>query len=107
LVVLHDDLDTVRQCQALLVDWLQEMGLELKASKTRLTHTLSAYEGQLGFDFLGFHIRQYPVGKTKSGKGRWGQLLGFKTLIKPSKEALQNHLRNLRAMVARRTHLGQ
>jgi RNA-directed DNA polymerase len=107
LVVLHDNLDTIKECQALLTDWLQPMGLELKASKTRLTHTLTPHEGELGFNFLGFHIRQYPVGKTKSGKGRWGQRLGFKTLIKPSKEALQNHLQNLRAMVARRTHLGQ
>jgi hypothetical protein len=31
------------------------MGLELKPSKTRLTHTLKKYEGEeSGFDFLGF-----------------------------------------------------
>jgi RNA-directed DNA polymerase len=107
LVILHDDLNTVRQCQELLTDWLREMGLELKASKTRITHTLTPYEGAVGFDFLGFHVRQYKVGKTKSGKGRWGQLLGFKTLIKPSKQALLKHLRQLREMVASRIHLGQ
>jgi len=28
------------------------MGLELKSSKTRITHTLYPYEGQVGFDFL-------------------------------------------------------
>jgi hypothetical protein len=37
-------------------------------------------DGKAGFDFVGFNIRQYKVGKTKSGKlGR--ELLGFKALI--------------------------
>jgi len=42
------------------------MGLELKDAKTRFAHTLEAKEechGNVGFDFLGFTIRQYPVGK--------------------------------------------
>jgi len=30
------------------------MGLELKPSKTRITHTLHPDEGQVGVDFLGF-----------------------------------------------------
>ncbi len=69
------------------------MGLELKPSKTRLTHTLRAYLGAVGFDFLGFTVRQFPVGRTHSGKhGRSGRLLGFKTIIKPSKEAIKRHL---------------
>jgi len=33
LVILHDGLETIKECQALLTDWLQTMGLELKASK--------------------------------------------------------------------------
>ena len=47
------------------------MGLELKEAKTRFTHTLAAKEecnGNVGFDFLGFTIRQFPVGKYKSKK---------------------------------------
>jgi hypothetical protein len=33
------------------------MGLELKPSKTRLTHTLNKYENEEpGFNFLGFNI---------------------------------------------------
>src|SRR5947207_9678609 len=40
------------------------MGLHLHAHKTRFTHTLTPYEGQVGFDFLGFHIRQEPVGNS-------------------------------------------
>src|SRR5262249_3172937 len=39
-VVLHPDVEVVRQCQQVLSEWLREMGLELKPSKTRLGHTL-------------------------------------------------------------------
>jgi len=63
------------------------MGLELKPSKTRITYTLNEHEGNVGFDFLSFHVRQYPTGKTHSGKNGRGQLLGFKTIITPSDEA--------------------
>jgi len=77
-------------------------GLELKPSKTRLTHTLNRYEKQSpGFDFLGFNIRQYPVGKYQSGKNN-GTLLGFKTLIKPSKRKLKLHAESLRSII--KTH---
>jgi RNA-directed DNA polymerase len=43
---------------------------------------------------LGWHVRQYPVGKTHTGKtgGPASQALGFKTIIKPSKEAVRRHL---------------
>jgi RNA-directed DNA polymerase len=30
------------------------MGLELKPSKTKITHTLCTHNGNVGFDFLGF-----------------------------------------------------
>lgn len=39
------------------------MGLELKKEKTRITHTLNGTEsedGQAGFNFLGFKIKQFP-----------------------------------------------
>jgi hypothetical protein len=64
------------------------MGLELKPSKTRIAHTLKQYEPEKpGFEFLGFNIRQYPTGKYQSGKTTKGErLLGFKTIITPSKE---------------------
>jgi RNA-directed DNA polymerase len=67
------------------------MGLELKPSKTRITHTLHQTAGPAGFDFLGFHVRHYAVGKTHRGKrGR-----GFKTIIKPSTAKQQQHLADL------------
>jgi RNA-directed DNA polymerase len=72
------------------------MGLELKPSKTRLAHTFDRYEQEEpGFDFLGFNIRQFPVGKYQSGKNSNGNLLGFKTLIKPSKKKVKLHSEKL------------
>lgn len=90
-VIIHEDITVVQRCQQLISEWLKGVGLELKPSKTRLTHTLHKYEEQEpGFDFLGFNIRQYPVGKYQSGKNH-GTLLGFKTLIKPSSKKLEIH----------------
>ena len=92
LVVIHPTLAVVERSQQVLTKWLKPMGLELKPSKTRITHTLVPHEGQVGFDFLGFNIRQYPVGKTHSKKG-------FKTIIKPSREAQRRHSQRIGEVV--------
>ena len=68
------------------------MGLELKPSKTRLTHTLNGYgQEKPGFPFLGFNIKQHNVGKYSSGTNTHGEMLGFKTFITPSNEKLKIH----------------
>ncbi len=92
LVLLHSDLEKLKQAEQKLVDWLAEMGLQMNPKKTRITHTLTPYEGNVGFDFLGFAVRQFPVGKTHTGKNTYGKPLGFKTIIKPSKEAIKRHI---------------
>ena len=101
LVVLHPDLPVIKAAQAKVASWLANMGLELKPSKTRISHTLNKHEGQVGFDFLGFHIRQYHAGKTHSAKtgGFQPQLLGYKTFIKPSQEAIQRHYQKLTSVI--------
>jgi RNA-directed DNA polymerase len=90
-VILHEKLEVVQKCQEIIEEWLGEMGLNLNKSKTTITHTLNEYEGKIGFDFLGFTVRQFPVGKNHSGKNTKGVKLGFKTLIKPSKEKIKIH----------------
>lgn len=95
-VILHKSLDVVLKCKSLVEDWLREMSLQLKPSKTRVSHTLIPYEGNVGFDFLGFNIRQHPVGKNQSGFNGRGQKLGFKTIIKPSKSKIALHIQELR-----------
>ena len=104
-VILHRDLAVIEQAQQLAAEWLVGMGLELKPSKTRISHTLTEHQGNVGFDFLGFNVRQYPVGKTHSGKtgGRrpGSKLLGFKTIIRPSKEAIHRQSQAIQAVVRR------
>jgi RNA-directed DNA polymerase len=91
-VVLHKDREVIVQAQARASTWLQGMGLALQPRHTRMAPTRQPLEGVAGFDFLGFHIRQYPVGQYKTGTTGQGKPLGFKTHIKPSKEGQRTHL---------------
>ncbi|MFZ5819521.1 MAG: group II intron reverse transcriptase/maturase [Chloroflexota bacterium] len=87
-VILHEDLETLLAARALVETWLAGMGLALKPAKTCITHTLYEHEGRTGFDFLGFTVRQFPVGKHQGKRG-------YKALIKPSKKAQQRHLEQM------------
>ncbi len=88
-VILHEDITVVQRCQQIIAEWLKGMGLELKPSKTRLTHTLNRYgEEEPGFDFLGFNIRQHHVGKYHTK-------VGFKTIITPSKTKVKVHYKQV------------
>ena len=93
-VIIHENLDVIKNCQKIIKEWLNDMGLELKPSKTRLTHTLKTQGEEAGFEFLGFHIQQHKVGNYRAAKTN-GKNLGFKTLIKPSKKKIQAHLRHI------------
>lgn len=99
-VILHEDITVVTRCREIIEEWLKDYGLELKPSKTRLTHTLSTFEGQKpGFDFLGFNIRQFPKGKHHTGKDTKGEKLGFKTIITPSQEKVKAHYDHLARVI--------
>jgi RNA-directed DNA polymerase len=93
-VVLHSDKAVVQRCRELISEWLIGIGLELKPEKTRLTHTFNSElseDGNAGFDFLGHHIQQYPAGKYRSSKDSHGNILGFNTIITPTKKASKAH----------------
>lgn len=95
-VIIHKDYSVIKECQKLISEWLKNMGLELKPSKTRLTHTLhNVGKEKAGFNFLGFNIRQHKVGKYNSGKNSQKQLLGFKTIIQPSQDSIKKHYRSM------------
>ncbi len=84
------------------------MGLELKPSKTTITHTLHNVGGtKAGFDFLGFNIRQYKAGKYRSGKNTHSVPLGFKTIVKPSKISIQLHYEQLAKFIENNKPLKQ
>jgi RNA-directed DNA polymerase len=95
-VILHSEKEILDKATEVVTDWLKEIGLFLSPKKTRITHTLHAYEGSVGVDFLGFMVRQFPVEKTNTGTDTQGRPLGFKTLIKPSKEAIKRHLAEMK-----------
>jgi RNA-directed DNA polymerase len=107
-VVLHPELEVLKAKEAIQT-WLKQVGMELKPEKTRICHTLNPLrveESELtekpGFDFLGFNIRQYHVGKHKSGKSggpKIHPLLGFKTFIKPSKKSILAHHESLKRVI--------
>ncbi len=80
-VFIHKDKAKVEEAKIIISKFLEPIGLELKPSKTRICHTTE------GFDFLGFNIRHYLLGKHQGGKSH----KGYKTLIKPSKEKIQKH----------------
>ncbi|HKA54235.1 MAG TPA: group II intron maturase-specific domain-containing protein, partial [Candidatus Binatia bacterium] len=90
---MHRDKLVIQQCQHLVEEWLQGVGLELNREKTRMTHTLEQEGGQAGFTFLGFEIRQHPV-------SRYNAKRGFKTLIRPSQEAMKRHDAQLKTIIA-------
>ncbi len=99
-VILHADLSVVQRCQSLVQEWLKDMGLELKPSKTYISHTLYRYEKtDPGFPFLGVTVRQFPVGKHQSGKLN-GTLLGFKTIITPSQNSQKAHYKRLANIIS-------
>ncbi|NEO17794.1 group II intron reverse transcriptase/maturase, partial [Moorena sp. SIO3F7] len=85
-IIMHKSKEVVEECQRIIEIWLNDIGLELKPSKTKLVHTTE------GYDFLGFNIRQYPVGKNHSKQG-------FKTLIKPSKKRVKEHWEQLSKVI--------
>jgi RNA-directed DNA polymerase len=79
-VIIHEDLKVITKSQEIIANWLNDMGLELKPSKTKLTHTLKKIDGNVGFEFLGFHIQQHKVGNYRCANNSNGTPLGFSTL---------------------------
>lgn len=107
-VVLHDEETVVRGCQVVIAEWLREMGLELKPSKTRIGHTLHSVDGgPIGFDFLGVTVRHFPRGKTRSARNPHGRPVGYILLIRPSRTAVLRHMQRLRELIAQYRHAPQ
>ena len=101
-VIIHEKLEVVEHCQQIISDWLAEYSLEIKPEKTQIVHTLKQHNGKKpGFNFLGFNIRQYTVGKYHSGTNCKGNKLGFKTLIKPNDEGIKRHYARISEVIGK------
>ena len=82
-VIIHESEEIILKAKLFVEEWLDKIGLTLSQSKTRITHTLKSKDGnKVGFDFLGFSIRQYPVAMCARK---------YKTLIKPRIESQKRH----------------
>jgi RNA-directed DNA polymerase len=91
-VVLSESKEIIEDCQQTIAQWLEGWGLELNKSKTRITNSTE------GFDFLGFNIRHYELGKKHTGtfsNGKCKYSLKHKMFIKPSKESMDRHYKSL------------
>ena len=96
-VILHSNLQELQQAAKRIRHWLATLGLHLHAQKTYITHTLTPYQGRIGFDFLGFHIRQESGEKVALNKQKQEHMPRLKTILTPSQEAIQRHLATLDA----------
>ena len=92
-VLVYPERQEVQRAVQRLTLWLARMGLHLKDEKTHLTHTLQTMQGQVGLDFLGFHLHQEENGTGRSGQNKPGAQL--RTIIVPTRGAHQRHLSTL------------
>lgn len=95
-VVFHPDKTIVESAKILIEEFLETMGLEIHPDKTRITHTYVSLNNQSpGFKFLGFWIRNYPVGKTQRGKRN----AEYKTFIRPHPQNISEALRKTKLVL--------
>lgn len=83
-LTFHSNKEILKKSSEKVIEFLKDRGLWLNAKKTRMTHTLTPHENNVGFEFLGFTVRQFPAGKHRTGTNGHGKPLSFKTRIKPS-----------------------
>jgi RNA-directed DNA polymerase len=101
-IVLHPDKKVIDSAKVLIEEFIRPMGLELHPDKTRITHTYYRIGNQNpGFKFLGFWIRNYPVGKTKRGKR--GEI--YKTFIRPHPQNISEVLRKIKLVLRQNSNV--
>lgn len=115
-VVLHPDRNVIIEARAEIQRILAKSGLALSTSKTRLTHTRRlrsddtpalGFDGNVGFDFLGFTFKQFDS-VHHSEKSNRGERLGYRSRVVPSAKSQLKHQRRLHNVVlARGKGLGQ
>lgn len=99
-VVLHERLEVIEKAKGIAQEWLTGMGLELKPSKTRISHTFKTHDRNVGFDFLGFNAQQFPVGKCHHrNSGHSGIKVTFKAIIKPNIKGVKRHYQRIAELV--------
>ncbi len=107
-VIIHEDLSTIKEAKTAIETWLNNMGLGLKPSKTRICHTMEPLNGEKpGFDFLGFHFKHHKAGINHSAKNTNGKVLGTKFIISPSENKIREQYRKLKETVNKHSNSPQ
>lgn len=102
-LVLHKEKFVIEKCQEIITEWLSDIGLGLKPEKTRISHSLEAdlsSDGKAGFDFLGYHVQQYRVGKYHQHKAG-NKKVEFKTYLTPTQDNLKAHQEKIKSIILR------
>ena len=89
-VILHQKISVIQRCRELISEWLQTIGLSWKASNIELSHTSAKCNSQIGFNFLGFHIRQYESSRKQNS---------YQTRITPSSSQQKRHYQRLVSII--------
>ncbi len=92
-VVIHEDKDVIESCREVIQQFLEPIGLKLREDKTQMVSS------RKGFDFLGFHLKQYQTGLYRSNKLSNGKPTGYTTLITPSQKAVREHYGRLATII--------
>ena len=92
-VILHPQKEVIETLKKSVEIWAkEEIGLELKESKTKIVHTSK------GFDFLGNTFRQFKVGKYRAVWHK-DRNLGHNPIIKPSNKKTKEHLEQISRII--------
>ena len=95
-VLLHPEESVINKAKVLLSKWLADIGLELHPLKTSIKHTyIPVNNNKPGFKFLGFWIRNYPVGTPTQGVRK----SGYKTYIRPHPDNISNVLLKIKRVL--------
>jgi RNA-directed DNA polymerase len=86
-VITGDNQKQLEKAKNVVIDFLASRGLKINEDKTSISTV------EQGFDFLGFHFREYP------DKGRSKGLKKGIFLVKPSKENVTNICRKVSAII--------
>ena len=99
-MVLSSSLRAIEDSKENATDFLKPIGLTLNMEKTRIGHSMLVYEDQsAGFDFLGFHFRNYKTSVHRGVKSTQGKKQTFIQRTTPSRKAVKSHIRALKASV--------
>lgn len=99
-VILHSEVEIIKEAKKETAKWLEEIGLNLHPEKTKIGHLKDKYEeNKPGLEFLGFSIRTYDVSKYKSGKKSNGEPLMILTKVKPSRKSVDKFISKIKRIL--------